>query len=455
MTVEVPRDQGMQRQRIKAQFAWFFLMITAPFFCPFYLIGVFVYQFCMVEGKLSLQAKAVTFVSCVFFAIAWIPPTNLYLLIAGGSKTRDSSTSRINGLAPIFTFYIFCFWGTVVAFRRFKLADSYEMERDRENVRLLGDMLILPEPVRIGGRPFGNALELYEELKGAPPFGPSTAIASLTLSTATVAFVRGVFQEEHDALYTLSTVYFFGMFLVFYATFAYVIVMYWHHVQFIKRLTSSISDGSQIDARNMTHLRAWEHVRRLASMELTSPSSVLNSFFTPSMWLASIASVGIFTYIVAGLLFFRNTLGPFNVTIIALFIIFMCFMILSFVVAKVAQKHFKLHTCIVARKTYDMAILIHERLEDIDRGIDHSDVRSQLKFKVTNVQGELTDDLEEAHATWSSLATYLVANQPRPLILGIELRHVRFVMVFLLLLSGNLLFLSLLVAFKQGACTTR
>lgn len=60
--------------------------------------------------------------------------------------------------------------------------------------------------------------------------------------------------------------------------------------------------------------------------------------------------------------------------------------------------------------------------------------------------------MEQIYASLHSLCTFMIANQPRPLILGIELRHVRFVIVFVLLVSGNVLFVSLMVAFKSGQC---
>eukprot|EP00658_Telonema_sp_P-2_P008361 TRINITY_DN13148_c0_g1_i1.p1 TRINITY_DN13148_c0_g1~~TRINITY_DN13148_c0_g1_i1.p1 ORF type:complete len:114 (+),score=22.78 TRINITY_DN13148_c0_g1_i1:339-680(+) len=63
-------------------------------------------------------------------------------------------------------------------------------------------------------------------------------------------------------------------------------------------------------------------------------------------------------------------------------------------------------------------------------------------------------DMEACHAALASLSNYLISNQPRPLFLGIQLRNVRYMVVFVLLASGNMMFIALMVAFKQGQCSS-
>jgi hypothetical protein len=63
-------------------------------------------------------------------------------------------------------------------------------------------------------------------------------------------------------------------------------------------------------------------------------------------------------------------------------------------------------------------------------------------------------EMEACHAALASLSNFLISNQPRPLFLGIQLRNVRYMVVFVLLASGNMMFIALMVAFKQGQCSS-
>lgn len=522
------QGHGVQRQHIGAQILWILMMIFAPLLCPVYLI-VAVCWVCLVGGRMSAETKVTIFIMMVFFSISWIPLVSLIVYLETrdpNAPTDEAQIKMVNGLTPIAAYYMFTIWGIVVAFRRFKLTDAYEIETSRRDVACLKDIIIEPKPIPIpgaremvkalkaqqaakrnafgrnnnnangskyggsaddsgtftlnphadesrdsrpwyarmfgGGRgsqqqqhyhqvpnlmsqdsddhhtniitenllpdggekptspngiivgggggtryPYGgssgfvlpsdevagegdddtavtintvtditNALELYVHLKGRPKYIKMAALSAFTLAGATVTIVRTLTgkQNSQDPLWFLSTAFFCGMFLVFYSVFAFIITMYLNQVRFIQRLTSAIvgdrnSGIAWVRAHNLSHLRAWEAVRRLAVLEITNPDSVLNSLFTPSMFLSSLACLIIAAYIILRLLFEMVEVGPFIMTLLVLFVLLLGFMILVTGVANYAQSHLKLHTSIIAQKTYEIAKLIDEKYSDIERGL--------------------------------------------------------------------------------------
>ena len=224
-----------------------------------------------------------------------------------------------------------------------------------------------------------NGLELYIHLKGETPFVSLAAFGTLVLAAGTVGLVRTItVHDEQDILYVFSTIFFCGMFLVFYSTYAFIIVSYLHQVKFIQRLTTSIFGDqdmnealeiAQINPYNMSHIRAWEAVRRLAVLEITNPYSVLNAVFTPSLFLSAVSSMLIVVYLVIRLFFMGGAVGQFILTLLVLLVLQSGFMVIIMYVAKLAQRHIKLHTSIIAQKTYEIARLIDERCSDIESGL--------------------------------------------------------------------------------------
>jgi hypothetical protein len=486
-------NSGTQEQRIPARILWTVMIITTPALSPIYLPLLLIYQFCLVgRERLSTQAIAVTAVLAILFSISWIPVVNLALLPSAlqglkrlNASSVDVTNTQVNAITPLVVFVVFCVWGSFVAFKHFSLADSYEADEERASVRILAE-IALDHPLAVRGeeKPITTALDLYRHLKGPMRHTVLATLVSLLLAGSTVSVVRltsplGTHDERSYVIYILTTVFFIGMFLVFYFTFAFVITLYLHQVTFIKRLTyaieppSSDCDVVSIQVWDIKQLRAWEECRRLGVDALTSSKSVLNSFFTPSMWLSALSSVGILGYLIARLLFQEEKPGQLAIAFIVILCLMLGFLMCCVIVAKIAQKHFKNHTALIAYKTFDVARRIDEHYTRIQDGLamdddqgapgDASVPREVLqnlikKNSVRRVeQGSGKDDaslltLESVHATLQSLCTFMVANQPRPLLLGIELRHVRFVVVFAMIISANILFISLMVAFKQGKC---
>lgn len=563
-----------QTQGRKARLAWFLMILTTPVLSPILLIYLLIYQFCLVGvRRLSAQAKAVTAVLAIFFAIAWVPVVTCTLYFLDASED-EGSVDVVNAFAPPAAFFIFCFWGSVVAFRHFSISDSYEPETERSNVRRLREievdppLLVLrsshvpeelrqqqrqqeeeihssplfPGAIESGGTLLGrqssrsssasftrarqsdngadqpkydtsdasntskyeitNALQLYQVLKGDLRHTFVATSAAVVLSAATVTIVRTKAIEQHggnqysDALYVLSTFFFCGMFLVFYSTFAFIITMYLHQVKFIRSLTYALDDNAPprqrvvvVEGMHLKQLRAWEECRRLAVEELTNPKSIINAVFTPSMWLSALGTVTIFTYLVVRLLFQRQSYGQVSISLTILLTALMGFMACAVGVAKVAQKHFKRHSALVAQRTFDIARQIDVYHTNLEQGIEEEEEESIGGRRVSRVvamslQRNMMEAsgnsprassaagwkqpeggasagavslvaMEQIYASLHSLCTYMIANQPRPLILGIELRHVRFVVVFVMLISGNVLFVSLMIAFKSNQCGAR
>jgi hypothetical protein len=125
-----------------------------------------------------------------------------------------------------------------------------------------------------------------------------------------------------------------------------------------------------LDPYNITHLRAWEEVRKIAAEQISSPTSVLNSFFTPTVFISAIGGFGLGLYISVQVLFLQQAdgvSGPFFTAAIALSVIFLGYLILVYTSARATRRHFKIHETIVSRIAFDVA-----------RELEHSVRRTQL-----------------------------------------------------------------------------
>lgn len=534
------REPATQQHTVRAKIFFIVMVVAMPFLSSLAVLLVPIYG-CLMEGPMSPKMIVVMSVLWVFCAVAWVPYVNLgvyfrlynqldYKAVSSciGTDTRD----QVNGLAPAITFAIFCAWGVYIAFRHFAIADSYEKEEDRSDVQRLQTFVIEPpavyyEDIEEGGvtsrkkRLVSNALQLYAHLKGQPMYGHIAAIAAVLLAGGTAAAARIIPRYVSDKdpytpvnvsvdsvniscknftlvgeypqfelmgqslaeyIYIFSTIYFCGMFLVFYMTLSFVIIIYLHQMMFIRRITYAADEKintkrksmaiAAVKVPNPSHLRAWDEVRRVALLEMTNSKSLLNSFFTPAMVLSAVCSVFISAYLIVSVLFKRSSVGQLAVVMIALLLIFVTFMMVVVAIAKVSQRHMKRHTTIVARNAFDIARELDRMTTNRNEGMPLDAHQSKAARRVVSqalnftdaalTEGETLpgfddttqiDRLEEVLHSVSSLCTYMVANQPRPLILGIQLRYVRYVVVYVLLISAILIFFALMLAFKRH-CTT-
>lgn len=71
-------------------------------------------------------------------------------------------------------------------------------------------------------------------------------------------------------------------------------------------------NGFRLRPTNITHIRAWDEVRRAGIKELTSSNSVFNSIFSPTVFLMTIGAFGCYTYVVIRLLFQGKKFGFFT-----------------------------------------------------------------------------------------------------------------------------------------------
>lgn len=676
-------ERGMQRQTTMARLAMFLTMVTLPLFSPIYFAATLFYQTCLVSGRLSVRARVVTFIALVFFAVAGIPWVNFLLYLnrpmrGSASMTPepesrapptplpssqapptpaaptprdygdDDTEMRVDGVAPVVGLYIFCAWGFVVAFRHFSIADSYEPEYDRASIRHLKSVRLDP-PVRLPGDEgvdsndftgdrsgdITTAFELYRHLKGDnPPYVVGALFVSMLVASGTVAAARSIPRAlnsnrstdrlDGSAIDVLSTVFFTGMFIVFFTTLALVVVMYLHQIRLTSNLSRCLTDvethsqrvaaaaaaafaaaeaaeealgsgqpghgvgaGSQdnsrtsfgggmdgntaggafgfggrrrsgnrlrpspptdqrrevgedgptkhhhtptgggdysgsgngngvggnstdglyspangggdsgsdgdsdggsdhgprpapapvhasgfgetqsrrriaqLDPTKMSHLRAWDEVRRVAAAEITSPSSVLNSFFAPTMAIMVMSLLANFIYLVLRLLFLSGKLGPFTLTLAVLAVVMLLYLLIIFFNANRAQTHFERHTELIAKIAYDVAWAADRRVRDSLSadwvgGSSSSSMGGGGAFGASGGVGGYgsANEKEELFSCVSAMATYMVANQPKPLILGIELGSVRYAAVYILLLSGNVLFFSLVLKFPNCVSVT-
>ena len=357
--VQPESEELVQEQRVDvvARIGWIVgILLVTPVFSFFLLVYLIVHQIGLVGcDKLGTTTKAVSIVVGIFLMIAWIPGFTLgfYSLAAYEACTMTPQTdaaqelciqNRINAFAPISAWTVFCIWGTWVAFRHFSIKDSYEPEGERSRVRRLKEMSVDIE-VRPGlrGDPSAQpghittAFELYTFLKGKMRHIRAASIIAFILCGGTVGIVRGAVVRTDQTVqglsdsavvyqqvnFILSTVFFTGMFMVFYATFAFIIVSYLHQVNFVRELTYSMDDQKRsrrirINAEDIKQLRAWEECRRLAVEELTSSNSILNAMFTPSMWLCALGSILMSGYLVYSKLFQTGNNISFPVTFVLL-----------------------------------------------------------------------------------------------------------------------------------------
>ena len=566
---------------------WFFLFIlgfAAQALSPLFLAATLFYQFCLISGRLSTSARTATFFACNFFAIAWIPFVTVSLWLVDdhsewGPTDGDVYKIRtINGLLPAFVLVVFYLMGGIIAYRHTRLEDAYEEENARHHIVALKEYPLDPilevrvynkkqknnhykgrgarndgsrrsaadkvGQTKIETRILRDAYDLHTLLKDYNQDSQDSAtIAGTALAIITVIGARlteyFVFQQEGDegivdgaghalSLYVLSTIFFAGMLIIIYCSFAYVIVFYYDQVKVVLNLTylafppsrirrtddctpwdgfdSSAYDfntnppmppslvsyadsshnhpgamGQQMNSSitamptaspidmdvhngvdvvypaqnpnarlqmyNLTHVRAWDEVRRVAAEVICSPDSVLNSYFTPTVTMVVIICIMSFVYIVVSYVFdTNNKAGPILFSVGVLVVIFLTYIFITLGVAKKARKHFKLHSVIVSRIAYDVACEIDMRTWRQQRNTD------RISTRRPGMRDYSLPELLMLYQSISSLRTHMEAAPPRPHILGIEQRHVKYAIAYLLLISAIVLFFALMRSIKQGAC---
>jgi hypothetical protein len=248
-----------------------------------------------------------------------------------------------------------------------------------------------------------------------------------------------------------------------------------------------------------SHLRAWDEIRRIAADTIASSNSVLNSFFTPTIALAVIGFVGIFTSMMVRVLFIQSDAqvsGPFFITEAVLVVVFASYLMWIFYLARRTRRAFKDHQLIVSKVAFDVAreMELQTRAQE-ELGADLGgggggatvDVRGTRKESGGNPRGsyslygggsfgmqsalvaaarhardlglppahELPVGLEPLTSlldTVSSLCAMMTATTPRPLLLGIEQRHMRYVITYVLIIFALLMFFALMSSMRKGRC---
>jgi hypothetical protein len=250
---------------------WVLLFVSLPL-SPLHLVFTLVYQVGCVVGKLTPTARVATFVLCVFFAIAWIPFACLLLYYFHATDLQRGDIGvQINGLVPICTLAIFYVWGSGVAFRVYSIDASYEEEQDRQAVIRLKQFSIVPA-VRIRSKQHRDmadvtdAYELYTALKRENPANATTVAlvvgcALSAVATTAARVTQYVTAKGHDydwndePAFTLTTIYFAGMFLVFFSTFAFVATLYVNHNRIVWLLTFLFSGAGHVETSGETAAR--------------------------------------------------------------------------------------------------------------------------------------------------------------------------------------------------------
>jgi hypothetical protein len=562
-------------QIAKGMLLWVLLFVSLPF-SPIHLIGTLIYQFGCVHGTLSPTSRVATFVVCVFLAIAWIPFVNFGYYLNFDFAHRNDKGVQLDGVVPLGTLAVFYIWGSVVAFRIYSIDDSYEEEKDRRNVQRLCAFPLNP-PIIFLSEQHGDetevldAYELYMALKRENPANATTiaVCVGVVLSCFTITLARVVQREtaaelsDGNGLYlseptfTLASIYYSGMFLVFFSTFAFVATLYINHVRIVWQLTflasGEAAQAAEHDARlgggspltmlqgdaefnsgasypldatapanndsngstarrgrtatrvasgplepaptasqkafnapisgptlqedeefmrgqlavggsvvfrsprratdagsniggisctlqpyNLGHIRAWDEVRRVAAAYIAAPDSTLNAFLTPTLWFAVGGMVAGYLYLIISLLINFTSIGPFIVVVVIIIVIFAVFIAVMVAIAKKARRHFKFHNVIISRILFDVACEVDTRLPLVQQGIEPmADRRPGMELLEMK-------DLVRLHDSLLALLSFMDSTSPRPLILGIEQRHVRYAVAYALLASANVLFVVLL-----------
>ena len=426
----------------------------------------------------------------------------------GHGSSSDASAARaydgvgiehkINAFTPLALFYIFCVWGLVVAFRHFSIADSYEDVKDRQQLRHLktieltrtaADQTTLPEEIH-------TAFDLYWYLKGnEPPHVGKAAIATLVFTAAVVTTARDSYmkssREEFDRmfahtgtrlLFILSTIDFCAIFFVFFCTLAGVIITFLHELRLLTNLyqclpdlegfeslqrrnsgglsmTQSMFGSSTTSASfavlrdraqlalcptNISHLRAWDEVRRVCVFELTHHRSVFQSVFAPTIVLNVLGFVGCYIYLVVRILFQNQPFGNFTESFAVFAGTMILYLALIIGFARNAHKKFEAHTTRIAKITFDAsrqfdAALKHHLQSYGGENIGHKQISAERSSLLSSL---------------TAMRTYMISNPPQIRILSFELRYIQFAALFFFLVNGNLMFFALMIAIRtQGRCT--
>jgi hypothetical protein len=398
---------------------------------------------------------------------------------------------RINGIAPIVLFVIFCLWALWVAWRHFSIRDSYEALSERQHIQHLKTFEITysDQDTPIPG--ISNAFHLYLRLKGARPpgVGPGS-IFTLVFTAGIVSALRLVDTSNEKAqnefstlLYGLATASFVGIFFVFYSVLTAVVISFFHEVRLIRNLNECLPDheqyksarqrdskstlqnfsasgtggsssgilvgeggGSpdsdltlqkvpQLSPVNISHIRAWDEVRRVAVSELTSSSSVFQSLFTPTLTINALGSICSYGYLVGRFFFISSSQtgkavwGGFTGSLVVFGSTMFLFLVVLVIIARSARKEFKRHTALICRITFQVSQSRDAKLKKrLDQGLCHGEIISGFRLR------------DEVLGTLTSTRTYMISNPARLKVIGFEVRYLRYFVLGLLLLNLFLLF---------------
>eukprot|EP00760_Papus_ankaliazontas_P023237 PhM_4_TR1999/c0_g1_i1/m.17223 len=103
-------------------------------FIHFFYVGV------LTERKVQSNEKAANLVMNVFFLISWIPYFNLiYGIQVMKISFSDRNVGFVDAVGPIATYYFFCLWILVVAYRLYRTGLSFEETKSQEHIRTLSE----------------------------------------------------------------------------------------------------------------------------------------------------------------------------------------------------------------------------------------------------------------------------------------------------------------------------
>ena len=197
--------------------------------------------------------------------------------------------------------------------------------------------------------------------------------------------------------------------------------------------------GISLSPTNLTHLRAWDAVRRVCVEELTSPTSVFTSIVTPTIAINVLGFFGCYVYILYRIVFNREPFGSFTTSFTLFAATMLIYLFLILVAGHLAWKRLQAHTVAIARLSFDVS-------RQLDRNL-HTNINSG-----TTMNNLLLPNSSTLLSSLTSMRTYLVHNQKNMRILGFGFGSMKYAAVFFLLGNGNVLFFALMIAVRAGMC---
>lgn len=157
-----------------------------------------------------------------------------------------------------------------------------------------------------------------------------------------------------------------------------------------------------LDPYNITHLRAWEEVRKIAAEQIASPNSVLNSFFTPTVFICAFGGFVVGLYIAVKVLFEGPYTGPFLVAGLALAAIFFIYLIAVYISARATRRFFKVHEFIVSRISFEVARELELSVRRTQHGLEYLDAddTEDDNNMYTGMSSEFSTMLENTNANF-------------------------------------------------------